>query len=256
MHKLSSLLILAIGLGGSASAQQPAPPASPRPVSSSEPNFLFGPRPAARTAAAAQAPDTGQRPDPVTELLKGITLTPVQAAKLDSIRERYILQYQVFTPGVRPDSATRRLVRGLVRQELADARAVLTPEQHPQWDLNVADVLAMLASGMPELFPVVAKAELATPVLSGPSPLLNALLQGIALTPDQRGRVDAIRARYGSQAPAVPVGTTPDSATVRRIRDLSRQALDEIRALLTPQQQLVWDRNLTQALTSSMRVGP
>jgi hypothetical protein len=68
--------------------------------------------------------------------------------------------------------------------------------------------------------------------------------------------VDSIRARYGSLAPVVPRGTEPDSATVRQIRDLSRQTLDAIRTLLSPQQQQVWDRNLTQALTSSMRVGP
>ena len=239
----------------SARAQQPASPPPPPPATSA-PNFLFGPRPAPPSAPIAQPADSGEPVDVVAELFKGITLSPVQAATLDSIRERYIAQYQVFTPGVRPDTATRQRVRALVRQELAEARAVLTPQQHPQWDLNVADVLALLASGMPELFPKIAKADVSTPVLSGSSPLLTALLQGIALTPDQRVKVDSIRARYGSQAPVVALGTEPDSAAVRQIRDLSRQTLDGIRMLLTPQQQQVWDRNLTQALTSNMRVGP
>lgn len=248
MRKLSSLVALTIALVGTASAQRPAAPPPPPPS-----NWLFGPRPA---PPGAQKPDSVEPLDVIPELFKGITLSPAQSATIDSIRERYLVQYQVFTPGVRPNAATRQLVRELVRRELAEARAVLTPEQQPVWDLNVADVLALLASGMPELFPTIAKAEVSTPVLSGSSPLLNSLLQGIALTPEQRVRVDSIRASYGRQAPVVAPGTQPDSATVRQIRDLSRQTLDGIRTLLSPQQQQVWDRNLTQALTSSMRVGP
>ena len=244
MKTLTISIALSIALVGTARAQ--------RPVPSSAPNFLFGGTPSTTPRRdSAEAP-----PDVVAELFKGITLAPAQSAKLDSIRERYIPQFQVFTPGVRPSPAIRQRVRGLVRQELAEARAVLTPEQQQVWDLNVADVLALFASGIPELFPTVARADVSTPVLSGSTPLLNSLLQGIALTPDQRVRVDSIRARYGSQAPVVPLGTQPDSAAVRQIRELSRQTLDAIRMVLSPQQQLVWDRNLTQALTSSMRVGP
>jgi hypothetical protein len=247
MHKLAPLVILTVALISTARAQVPtAPPPPPPPT-----DFLFGPRPAPR-----QVVDSTEPVDVVAELFKGITLSPAQAATLDSIRERYIVQYQVFTPGVRPNGATRQRVHDLVRRELAEARVVLTPEQQPVWDLNVADMLARLASGMPELFPKIAKVDVSTPVLSGSSPLLTALLQGIALTPEQRVTVDSIRARFRSQAPVIPQGTEPDSATVRQLRDLSRQTLDGIRALLTPQQQQVWDRNLTQAFTSNMRVGP
>jgi hypothetical protein len=237
---------IALVLVGTVRAQQPARPAPPPPGSS----WLFGPSPASRTA------DTAEQVDVVSELLKDITLTPQQAAGIDSLRERYIVQYQVFTPGVRPDPATRQHVRDLVRRQLAEARAILTVEQQPVWDRNVADVLAMLASGMPELFPTIAKADVPTPILGGPSALLASLLQNVALTPAQRLQVDSIRARYGSQAPIVPLGTEPDSATIRRIRELSRQTLDGIRTVLTLQQQQVWDRNLTQALMSSMPVGP
>lgn len=234
---------LALVLVVPARAQRPASPPPPAP------NFLFGPVTPKDTVDTAQV-------DVVPELFKDITLTAQQAAKIDSLRERYIVQYQVFTPGVRPDAATRQHVRDLLRRELAEARAILTAEQQPVWDRNVADVLALLASGMPELFPTIAKADVPTPILSGPSALLASLLQNVALTPAQRLQVDSIRARYGSQAPIVPLGTEPDSATIRRIRELSRQTLDGIRTVLTPQQQQVWDRNLTQALMSSMPVGP
>lgn len=246
MHKLAPLVTLTIALVSTASAQGTAPPPPP-PASA---NWLFG------TPAAAQSADSAEPVDVVTELFKGITLSPAQAAAIDSIRERYLVQYQVFTPGVRPNAALRQRVHDLVRRELAEARALLTPAQQPVWDLNVADMLARLASGMPELFPTIPKSDVSTPVLSGSSQLLTALLQGIALTPDQQVKVDSIRARYRGQAPVVPLGTEPDSATVRQLRDLSRQTLDGIRSLLSPQQQQVWDRNLTQAFTSNMRVGP
>ena len=250
MHKLATLVTLAIALVSTARAQGTAPPPPPPPPASA--NWLFGPPPAAQRADSAEPMSM----DMVTELFNGITLSPAQAATIDSLRERYIVQYQVFTPGVRPNAALRQRVRELVRRELHEARALLTPDQQAVWDLNVSDVLAQLASGMPELFPTVPKADVSTPVLSGSSPLLTALLQGIALTPDQQVRVDSIRVRYRSQAPVVPLGTEPDSATVRQLRDLSRQTLDDIRSLLSPQQQQVWDRNLTQAFTSNMRVGP
>jgi len=240
--------VLALVLVGTAHGQRPASSPPPPPPA---PNFLFGPVP----ATPKEPVDTTQV-DVVPELFKDITLTAQQAAKIDSLRERYLIQYQVFTPGVRPDAATRRHVRDLVSRELAEARAVLTPEQQPVWDRNVADVLALLASGMPELFPTIAKADLPTPILGGPSALLASLLQNVALTPAQRLQVDSIRARYGSQAPVVPLGTEPDSATILRIRELSRLTLDGIRTVLTPQQQQVWDRNLTKALMSSMPVGP
>jgi hypothetical protein len=249
MHKLAPLVTLTIALVSTASAQGTAPPPPPPPPASA--NWLFGTPP-----APAQRADSAPAMDVVTELFKGITLSPAQTAAIDSLRERYIVQYQVFTPGVRPNAALRQRVRELVRRELHEVRALLTPDQQAVWDLNVADVLAQLASGMPELFPTIPKADVSTPVLSGSSQLLTALLQGIALTPDQQVRVDSIRVRYRGQAPVVPLGTTPDSATVRQLRDLSRQTLDDIRALLSPQQQQVWDRNLTQAFTSNMRVGP
>lgn len=247
MNRFTASAAIAFIVVGAARAQQPAsPPAAPLPSFSS----LFAPPP------APPVEDTSTHVDVVPVLLRDITLSPPQAAKMDSIRERYIIQYQVFTPGVRPDAATRRRVRDMVRRELSEARAVLTPQQQPLWDRNVADALALLASGMPELFPTIEKVDAPTPVLSGRSALLTALLQGIALTPAQRVRVDSIRTSYGGQAPIVPLGTEPDSATVRHIRELSRQALDEIRTVLTPQQQQVWDRNLTQALMANMPIGP
>jgi hypothetical protein len=89
-----------------------------------------------------------------------------------------------------------------------------------------------------------------------PSPLLTALLEGITLTPEQRLKVDSILTHFRTQAPPLTLGTEPDSATLRRFRVLSQQALDGVRTVLTREQQQVWDRNVEHVRAASMRVGP
>jgi Spy/CpxP family protein refolding chaperone len=71
-------------------------------------------------------------------LLRDITLTAQQQAKVDSIRGHYREQMPSFTPGSPPDSATREKVRGMFRHQVDDIRAVLTADQQKIFDRNVA----------------------------------------------------------------------------------------------------------------------
>ncbi|HXL34619.1 MAG TPA: hypothetical protein VN953_06840 [Gemmatimonadales bacterium] len=90
--------------------------------------------------AYAQNP-SGRGPGRRMQLvLKDITLTPEQQAKVDSIQTRYRTQMPSFTPGSSPDSATREKVRGLFRHELDDIRAVLTADQQKVFDKNLAEM--------------------------------------------------------------------------------------------------------------------
>ncbi len=73
-------------------------------------------------------------------LLKDITLTPDQQAKVDSIQRHYRAEMPSFTPGNPPDSATREKVRGLFRRQVDDIRAVLTADQQKVFDKNVAEM--------------------------------------------------------------------------------------------------------------------
>ena len=93
-------------------------------------------------------------------------------------------------------------------------------------------------------------------VPSSSAPVLAALLQGIALTQAQRLSVDSILTHFRNQAPPLSPSTEPDSAMLQKFRDLSRQALDGVRAVLTKDQRLVWDRNIEAVRASTMRVGP
>ncbi|HEX4627867.1 MAG TPA: hypothetical protein VH137_03675, partial [Gemmatimonadales bacterium] len=75
---------------------------------------------------------------------------------------------------------------------------------------------------------------------------MEMLLKDITLTPAQQAQVDSIRVRYQGQMPAFTPGAPPDSATRQRMRDLFRRHNEEIRAVLTPDQQKIWDRNLAE----------
>jgi Spy/CpxP family protein refolding chaperone len=75
---------------------------------------------------------------------------------------------------------------------------------------------------------------------------MEALLKGITLTKDQQVKIDSIRTRYQAQMPAFTPGTPPDSARRAQMRDLFRRHNDEIRAVLTADQQKVWDQNIAE----------
>lgn len=75
---------------------------------------------------------------------------------------------------------------------------------------------------------------------------MERLLQGITLTGEQQAKVDSITAKYRAQMPPFTPGTLPDSATRAKMRTLFGNQDEEIRALLTSDQQKVWDQNVTE----------
>jgi len=97
---------------------------------------------------------------------------------------------------------------------------------------------------------LAASAALAQTPPRGPGPgggrRMEGLLRGITLTPAQQAQVDSIREHYRSQMPAFTPGSPPDSATREKMREHFRHMVDDIRAVLTPDQQKVWDRNMAQ----------
>jgi len=73
---------------------------------------------------------------------------------------------------------------------------------------------------------------------------LQELLQGITLTADQQKKVDSISAAARAKMPAMTPGTPPDSGTRAMMRGIMQQSNSDIRAVLTPDQQTIWDKNL------------
>lgn len=73
-------------------------------------------------------------------LLQGITLTPQQRAQVDSITAATQQAMPPFTPGQRPDSATRAQMRAALLRQDSSVKALLTPEQQQIWDRNAANM--------------------------------------------------------------------------------------------------------------------
>ncbi len=108
----------------------------------------------AASAAPAQSPSPGGRPGRagfaerrMQALLKDITLTAAQQAKIDSIRARYTAQLPALTPGTRPDSATRAKMREVFQHQDDEIRGVLTADQQKAWDKNLAEMRARRPGG-------------------------------------------------------------------------------------------------------------
>ena len=76
------------------------------------------------------------------------------------------------------------------------------------------------------------------------------LFAGITLTPAQQQRIDAIRTKYrterGKLMPGGTRGVRPDSATRARMTAMATRQNAEIRAVLTAEQQIVFDNNIAE----------
>jgi len=71
-------------------------------------------------------------------LLNGITLTADQQTQVTAIRERHRSEMQALNPRENPDD--RAKMQQNMQTQLAEIRAVLTPDQQTQFDKNVADM--------------------------------------------------------------------------------------------------------------------
>ena len=111
-----------------AAAQQPTPPPAPAPAAAPAP-----------APAAASAPT----PSPVlTAMLEGVTLSPQQQLRVDSILAQFRKEAPPLSPDKDPDEATLATYRKLTQRSLDGVRTVLTREQQQVWDRNVEKVRA------------------------------------------------------------------------------------------------------------------
>ena len=78
----------------------------------------------------------------------------------------------------------------------------------------------------------------------GPGRMQAMALQGITLTPAQQAKVDSITAKTRAQMPAMTPGTPPSDADRQKMMSLSTASLKEVRTVLTPDQQAIYDKNV------------
>ncbi|HEX5005390.1 MAG TPA: hypothetical protein VFV65_08730 [Gemmatimonadales bacterium] len=80
-------------------------------------------------------------------------------------------------------------------------------------------------------------------------------LQGITLTPGQQAKVDSIVAKTRAAMPQLTPGTPPSDADRQQMMKLSTESLAEVRNVLTPDQQAVFDKNVAAMKERMQRMG-
>ena len=85
---------------------------------------------------------------------------------------------------------------------------------------------------------------------------MEMLMQGITLTDAQKASVDSIGQAYRAQMPPMQQGTPPDSATRAKRMEVMQKQVTAVRAVLTPEQQKVFDKNLEDMRANMARPKP
>lgn len=78
----------------------------------------------------------------------------------------------------------------------------------------------------------------------GAGRMMEMAFKGIDLDATQKAKVDSIVAKYRGEMPAMTPGTPPDDATRAKRREVMEKQQADIRAVLTPDQQKVYDQNM------------
>lgn len=73
---------------------------------------------------------------------------------------------------------------------------------------------------------------------------MEMLMQGITLTDAQKASVDSIVQVYRAQMPAMTPGQPPDSATRAKRMEVMQKQIADVRAVLTKEQQVTFDKNV------------
>ena len=73
-------------------------------------------------------------------LMKGITLSDAQKVQVDSIQATFAKDMPQFTPGSPPSPEDREKMMAIRQKQNAEIRAVLTDDQQPIFDKNLAEM--------------------------------------------------------------------------------------------------------------------
>ncbi len=91
----------------------------------------------------------------------------------------------------------------------------------------------------------------------GPNRRMQMLFNGITLTTQQQAKVDSIEGAYAPRMRALfTPGQRPDSAARAQMATLREQENRDLRAVLTPEQQTVFDKNVANMPMMGPRRGP
>jgi hypothetical protein len=82
---------------------------------------------------------------------------------------------------------------------------------------------------------------------------MQRMFQDITLTSVQKSKVDSVMAHYRTQMGPMTPGSRPDSAARAGRRAVMRKQNTDLRLLLTPAQQPIFDRNIEEMRSAMQR---
>jgi Spy/CpxP family protein refolding chaperone len=85
---------------------------------------------------------------------------------------------------------------------------------------------------------------------------MQRLMEGITLTDAQKASVDSIGQAFRTQMPPMQQGTPPDSATRAKRMEVMQKQWAAMRAVLTADQQKVFDKNIETMRANAPRPQP
>lgn len=86
--------------------------------------------------------------------------------------------------------------------------------------------------------------------------MMEMLMTGITLDAAQQTKLDAIKEKYAKEMPAMTPGVRPSPEDMAKRRELNTKQQDEIRTILTTEQQATYDKNLAAARERMQRGRP
>lgn len=82
--------------------------------------------------------------------------------------------------------------------------------------------------------------------MRGPGRMMEMLMKDITLDDAQKAKLDSIQAKYAKEMPPMTPGEPPSPEAMTKRREVMAKQQDEIRTILTADQQKVYDRNLAE----------
>lgn len=82
---------------------------------------------------------------------------------------------------------------------------------------------------------------------------MEMMMKGITLTADQQKVVDSIQTAVRAELPPMTPGSPPDPSMREKRMAVMRKQDDAIRALLTTEQQAIWDKNAEEMRSRMQR---
>lgn len=92
--------------------------------------------------------------------------------------------------------------------------------------------------------------------MRGGQRMMEMLLKDITLDDAQKAKLDSIQQKYAKEMPPMTPGERPTPEAMQARRELMTKQQDEIRTILTADQQKVYDKNLEEMRARRQRRGP